>query len=372
MKIKLIIAMLLLQLSIYPDDIRIQEVDNYNWEATAVINNTNTYLYFDFTSSNQSVKVIEKDLFLNIISENAFKYKLFFDEYPRHIYIYDTDIEEPIYSIEYFEGNYILKMNQISANPKTLISFDSVKNNYVRLFMQGVLNYDRVRLRTAPNLEAKQIDSLMKGDVVKILNRSDYQMKINEMNSFWFKVQTQSGLVGWTYGYFMELGKVINSNNTLNTFIFQKFVNLDQGSNQRFYFYKNNKLVSDSGWIKNNQIYLFENQNRLVSLSDNYRDWVSNQNTNFEAPPLIYIFDFSGELINEIEINNMILYINRIKDSSLFYQVVENGLDSNQIWSNKCIIYNHDGIIVNETIFNDSDSIFEFEYMGKQYRIKLN
>lgn len=69
---------------------------------------------------------------------------------------------------------------------------------------KGTLNDSCVRLRENPNLEAKHLGFLNKGDKVKVLDRSGIKVQIREMNDYWYKVKTEDGTVGWAYGHFIN------------------------------------------------------------------------------------------------------------------------------------------------------------------------
>jgi hypothetical protein len=65
---------------------------------------------------------------------------------------------------------------------------------------------DRVRLRSAGNLEGATLGYLAKGDRVVVLERSGEKMKVGEMLDFWYRVRRLSdGLVGWCYGYYLRM-----------------------------------------------------------------------------------------------------------------------------------------------------------------------
>jgi hypothetical protein len=75
---------------------------------------------------------------------------------------------------------------------------------------EGVLNASRVRMREDPNLQATHLQFLEKGQRVEVLDRSGLEMRIGEMNDYWYKVRTANGQEGWSYGAFIDLGEKLN------------------------------------------------------------------------------------------------------------------------------------------------------------------
>jgi hypothetical protein len=69
----------------------------------------------------------------------------------------------------------------------------------------GILNASRVRVRALPNLDANNRGYLEEGQTVRVLDRSGARMHIGEMNAYWYFVETDDGLRGWSYGHFIDL-----------------------------------------------------------------------------------------------------------------------------------------------------------------------
>lgn len=60
-------------------------------------------------------------------------------------------------------------------------------------------------MRAAPNLRGKTMGHLDSGDRVEILERSAENMRIANMNAFWYRMRRLSDdVTGWSYGYFMK------------------------------------------------------------------------------------------------------------------------------------------------------------------------
>ena len=67
----------------------------------------------------------------------------------------------------------------------------------------GKVNDNHVRIREIPTLEGKIIGKTFTGDKVIVLDRSPKKMKIESMNSYWYKIKKDE-LIGWMYGQFLE------------------------------------------------------------------------------------------------------------------------------------------------------------------------
>jgi len=69
----------------------------------------------------------------------------------------------------------------------------------------GVLNDSRVRIREAPDLQGKHIGYLDKDQRVEIVDQTDEKMKIGDMEAVWYKIRTENGVIGWVYGWFIDV-----------------------------------------------------------------------------------------------------------------------------------------------------------------------
>lgn len=368
-----LISCLFLSFFLFGEDIRIEDVVDYSWEATSFKSRNETsdqYYFFDFTPGGNSVKLRIKDIYSNDLQNRSLKYSEYFEETPQHIRIFSYDVENPLFVIEYGDNPEII-IKSHDPDIRFYRTFETLKNDYQRLGLQAIQNFDRVRLRTAPNLESNKIGSLMKGDVMNILNRSAQMMKINDMNAFWFKVQTSDGLTGWTYGSFLEIGQLAYKNSREGIIIFQKTLALDQGANQRFLFYKNNENIHDSGWLGSNKILFFEDVKKMVSGKENSHFDYFNGSNELTNPSHVYIFNFDGTIVSDFEISETTIKIKKVDSAPLFYSIESYGLDAVEQWSNKCVVYDLNGSPVEEFLYNETVHFYSFEYMGKSLTIEL-
>ena len=73
-------------------------------------------------------------------------------------------------------------------------------------FIGAVVNDSNVRIRTKPTtVNSRTIGSLDKGDKVSILGKSEKEEKILNMTAPWYKIKTEDGTVGYSYGYFFDV-----------------------------------------------------------------------------------------------------------------------------------------------------------------------
>lgn len=78
------------------------------------------------------------------------------------------------------------------VNPELYVSWHTINDN-------------RVRLRTEPNLNCETLDYLNSGDKVRITDRSEDTQKIDDMEAYWYEVETAEGKTGWVYGAFVDV-----------------------------------------------------------------------------------------------------------------------------------------------------------------------
>ncbi len=109
-----------------------------------------------------------------------------------------------IYLIAVDNEGYIYIADQYN---KTLTKYQCwITNNDIEIVeRKGILNDLKVRIRKEPNLNGEQLGYLNKGQKVSILEETDQKMKIGEMDAVWYKVETEDGVVGWAYGWFIDI-----------------------------------------------------------------------------------------------------------------------------------------------------------------------
>lgn len=68
----------------------------------------------------------------------------------------------------------------------------------------ATINDNEVRIRQEPVLDAVVINKLMKDDKIEVTGRSDLKQIIDNMESYWFKIETEKGETGWCYSFFID------------------------------------------------------------------------------------------------------------------------------------------------------------------------
>jgi SH3-like domain-containing protein len=63
-----------------------------------------------------------------------------------------------------------------------------------------VVTSNDLKMRIAPNTTAVEIARLIRGEQVRIVQRSAEPVQIGKFNAHWYKVTNSSGLTGWVYG----------------------------------------------------------------------------------------------------------------------------------------------------------------------------
>lgn len=73
--------------------------------------------------------------------------------------------------------------------------------------LKATANDNNVRIRKQPTLTGTEVGKLQKGNVVTVLEKSSQPMKIDTMNAYWYRIKTDAGLEGWSYGAFLDIQK---------------------------------------------------------------------------------------------------------------------------------------------------------------------
>ncbi len=71
--------------------------------------------------------------------------------------------------------------------------------------LSGVINDTRVRIRTKPDLKSDTWGFLNTGDRVTIIDKSEKQQKIGEVEAYWYKVDAEVYPDGWVFGAFINI-----------------------------------------------------------------------------------------------------------------------------------------------------------------------
>ncbi len=64
---------------------------------------------------------------------------------------------------------------------------------------------DGLPLREDPQQEARRVYKLREGQVVKVLFREEQQVQVGSYQDYWYRVLTDDGYEGWSFGYFLPV-----------------------------------------------------------------------------------------------------------------------------------------------------------------------
>jgi hypothetical protein len=64
---------------------------------------------------------------------------------------------------------------------------------------------DGLPLREDPEQESRRVYKLREGQVVKVLSRGGEQVQIGSYQDYWYRVLTDDGYEGWSFGYFLPV-----------------------------------------------------------------------------------------------------------------------------------------------------------------------
>jgi len=104
-------------------------------------------------------------------------------------------------------GNVIKKIVKLQAKVTDVIEY-RFEYRDAGAIIKAVLNDSDVRVRTNPTTKGSRIIvSLDKGDKVFILGKSKNEERIGKMSAPWYKIKTEDGTVGYSYGYFFDVDK---------------------------------------------------------------------------------------------------------------------------------------------------------------------
>jgi hypothetical protein len=69
----------------------------------------------------------------------------------------------------------------------------------------GIINDNRVRIRSGSNLNSSILGHVGQGDKVKITEQTESRQKIDDMEAPWLKIITMEGVEGWVYGAYVDI-----------------------------------------------------------------------------------------------------------------------------------------------------------------------
>jgi len=76
----------------------------------------------------------------------------------------------------------------------------TVAGNDAPLPAMTTVTSPELKMRISPNTTAVEIARLVRGEQVRIVQRSADSVQVGKLNAYWYKVTNASGLTGWVYG----------------------------------------------------------------------------------------------------------------------------------------------------------------------------
>jgi hypothetical protein len=105
-------------------------------------------------------------------------------------------------------------VNAIDANRNTAVRLASEHGHKEIVLLlidagaeiSSVLNESSVRMRDKPTTQdSRTIGSLDAGDQVVVLGKSPAEQVIGSMTAYWYRIRTEEGVVGFSYGFFSDI-----------------------------------------------------------------------------------------------------------------------------------------------------------------------
>ncbi len=90
--------------------------------------------------------------------------------------------------------------SEVLLNNSSNLKVEEIKKN----FGVGVVNSDRLRLRSLNDLHSKTLRYLDKGAIVTILAKDNNRVRIDEIEDYWYNVEYE-GIKGWIFGYYVDI-----------------------------------------------------------------------------------------------------------------------------------------------------------------------
>ena len=71
--------------------------------------------------------------------------------------------------------------------------------------IKASITHNHVLIRSRATTKARILGKMYKGNIVTILDRTKYKVKIGKWYAYWYKIKTKYGKTGWTYGAFVSI-----------------------------------------------------------------------------------------------------------------------------------------------------------------------
>ena len=118
-------------------------------------------------------------------------------------------------------------------------------NGNDKIYGYGVVNVNRLRLRSDSDLYSKTLRYFDKGEVLRILDKKDIRVRIDDVDDYWYYVEVE-GVKGYVFGFYVD----IYSDYENAIYTSQKYLNYN------FYEKTKDDKVDYVDFINNNLFYI--------------------------------------------------------------------------------------------------------------------
>ncbi|WP_020614629.1 SH3 domain-containing protein [Sediminispirochaeta bajacaliforniensis] len=189
-------------------------LDTYNIEEDLQYRDDKRHIFRPLKQTSGNLSLIGEDSDGNWYWDVLRKYVFIFNKegWVLDVFQYDDNISSTlpavhpsgdIYFLDYdTEGVYLYRIENVWDAEGRGAWYESAGESSLN-YVDGVVNDDRVRVRTAPNLESDTLGYVNRGDAVMIKDETKELMKIGDMEAVWYRIGFE-GKEGWVYGWFVD------------------------------------------------------------------------------------------------------------------------------------------------------------------------
>ncbi|PJZ86566.1 SH3 domain-containing protein [Leptospira harrisiae] len=116
----------------------------------------------------------------------------------------------------------------------SLVLFQCKKTPAIEVGQTAFISATVLNARKTPTLDGEKVGKLKLGDQIKVLERSEKDLEIDGITSYWYRVQSNF-VTGWVFGGYLSLEKVESRDAMIaavqGNFVYCKIPNRDDCSN---------------------------------------------------------------------------------------------------------------------------------------------
>lgn len=146
-------------------------------------------------------------------------------------------------------------------------------NGNDKIYGYGVVNVNRLRLRSDSDLYSKTLRYFDKGEVLRILDKKDIRVRIDDVDDYWYYVEVE-GVKGYVFGFYVDIysdyeNAIYTSQKYLNYNFYEKTkddkVDYVDFINNNLFFISNGKIVQIVDLKKNKAKILHTDSKFIVT-----------------------------------------------------------------------------------------------------------